>query len=421
MTEQHPGHLSPLLKQATGVQVEHGQGCYLYTNDGQRFLDFTAGIGVTATGHCHPKVVAAAQDQVGKLIHGQYTTVMHEPIMQLSERLGALMPGNIDTLFYASAGTEAAEGALRLARQATGRPNIIVFQGGFHGRTMGAASLTTSGTAYTAGVQPTMGGVIVAPFPHTFRYGWSENETADFCLRELDHILETYSAPGDTAAMFIEPIQGEGGFVPASSRFMAGLRERCDHHGMLLGVDEVQAGYGRTGQFWSHSHFGVQPDIVMTAKGLASGFPLSAFAASNDTMAKGWPGSQGGTYGGNAVACAAALATLDVFEEEGLTDNAATQGAHLRQRLDELASRYQSIADVRGKGLMLGAEIQTDGEGDAALATAITDACEAEGLLLLRCGPRKQIIRWLPPLVVDREQVDIAVDIFDRALASAGA
>ncbi|NNC23154.1 aminotransferase class III-fold pyridoxal phosphate-dependent enzyme [Salinisphaera sp. USBA-960] len=419
MTGSHPGYLSPLLKQATGVNVEHGEGCYLYTSDGQRYLDFTAGIGVTSTGHCHPKVVAAAQEQVGKLIHGQYTTVMHEPLMQLSERLGALMPGDIDTLFYANAGTEAIEGALRLARHATGRPNIIVFQGGFHGRTMGAASLTSSGTAYSAGLQPLMGGVVVAPFPHAFYYGWSEDEAADFCLRELDRILETCSAPSDTAAMFIEPVLGEGGFVPANTRFMAGLRERCSHHGMLLGVDEVQAGYGRTGQFWSHSHFGVQPDIVVTAKGIASGFPLSAFAASNETMARGGPGSQGGTYGGNAVACAAALATLDVFEEEGLTDNAATQGAHLRQRLTDLAARYDCVADVRGKGLMLGVEIQqTGGTSESQLATAITDACEAEGLLLLRCGPRKQVIRWLPPLIVDREQIDKAVDIFERVLAS---
>jgi 4-aminobutyrate aminotransferase-like enzyme len=266
-----------------------------------------------------------------------------------------------------------------------------------------------------------MGGVVVAPFPNALRYGWSEDEAADFCLRELDYILETYSAPADSAAVFIEPILGEGGFVPASTRYMAGLRERCDRHSMLLAVDEVQAGYGRTGKFWSHSHFDAHPDIVMTAKGLASGFPLSAFAASNETMARGWPGSQGGTYGGNAVACAAALATLDVFEEEGLTDNAATQGAHLKQKLDDLAARFECIADVRGRGLMTGVEIQTGGEGDGALAQRIKDACEAEGLLLLRCGPRKQVIRWLPPLVVDRNQIDDGLAIFERALTSAAA
>lgn len=418
MTANRPGHLSPLLKQATDVYAERGEGCYIYATDGRKYLDFTAGIGVTSTGHCHPKVVAAAQEQVGKLIHGQYTTIMHKPIQDLSERLGEKMPGEIDTIFFASAGTEAAEAALRLARQATGRPNIIVFHGSFHGRTMGSASMTTSGTYYRDGLQPLMGGVTIAPFPHQFRYGWSEDETAEFCLRELDFILETYSSPKDTAAAFIEPIQGEGGFVPASTKFMQGLRERCDHHGMLLGVDEVQAGYGRTGKFWSHSHYDVQPDILMTAKGLASGFPLSAFAAPGHIMEKGWAGSQGGTYGGNAVACAAALATLDVIEEEGLVENARDTGAHLKERLGALKPDHDCIADVRGKGFMIGVEIHKDGEPDGDRADRIVKACEAEGVLLLRCGPRKQVVRWLPPLIATREQIDTGVDVFAKALGS---
>ena len=418
MTANRPGHLSPLLKQATDVHAERGEGCYLIDKQGKRFLDFTSGIGVTATGHCHPKVVAAARAQVGKLIHAQYTTIMHQPIQDLSARLGEKMPGDIDTIFYASAGTEAAEGALRLARQATGKPNIIVFHGSFHGRTMGSASMTTSGTYYRDGLQPLMGGVVIAPFPNAFRYGWSEDEAADFCLRELDFILETYSSPQDTAAAFIEPIQGEGGFVPASTRFMQGLRERCDRNGMLLGVDEVQAGYGRTGRFWSHSRYDVQPDILMTAKGLASGFPLSAFAASAGTMEKGWAGSQGGTYGGNIVACAAALATLDVIEEEGLVDNARDTGAHLKERLTALKPKYDCVADVRGEGFMIGVEIHKDGRPDGERAERVAKICEAHGLLLLRCGPGKQVVRWLPPLIATREQIDEGVDIFAQALES---
>ncbi|HET7313279.1 aspartate aminotransferase family protein [Salinisphaera sp.] len=416
MTANRPGNLSPLLKQATDVHAERGEGCYLFDSEGRRYIDFTAGIGVTSTGHCHPKVVAAAQEQVGKLIHGQYTTIMHKPIQDLSARLAGKMPGDIDTIFYASAGTEAAEGAMRLMRHATGRPNIVVFHGGFHGRTMGAASMTTSGTAYTAGLQPIMGGVVVAPFPSAFRYGWSEDEATEFCLRELDYIFDTISSPKDTAGMLIEPIQGEGGFVPANTKFMQGLRERADHHGLVLGVDEVQAGYGRTGKFWSHSHFDVQPDIVMTAKGLASGFPLSAFAAPRSLMEKGWPGSQGGTYGGNVVACAAALATLDVIEEEGLVENAAEQGGHLEQRLESLRDDHECLVDVRGKGFMIGCEIHKDGMPDGDRADRIAKACEASGLLLLRCGPRKQVVRWLPPLVATREQIDEAVDIFAKAL-----
>ncbi len=418
MIGSNKSNLSPLLKQATDVHVDRGEGCYLFDTDGKRYLDFTAGIGVTSTGHCHPKVVAAAQEQIGKLIHGQYTTILHKPIQDLSARLADKMPGDIDSIFYASAGTEAAESAMRLMRHATGRPNIVVFHGGFHGRTMGSASMTTSGTAYTAGLQPLMGGVIVAPFPSAFRYGWSEDQATEFCLQELDYILQTISAPSDTAGMLIEPIQGEGGFIPANTKFMQGLRERCDKHGMLLGADEVQAGYGRTGKFWSHSHFDVQPDIVVTAKGLASGFPLSACAAPRKIMEKGLPGSQGGTYGGNVVACAAALATLDVIEEEGLVDNAGTQGAHLKERLELLADKEDGIGDVRGKGLMVGVEFQKDGKPDGARAEKVAKECEKHGLLLLRCGPGKQVVRFLPPLVVSREQIDEGVDIFAKAVDS---
>jgi len=423
MRQSGPAHtdaLSPLLKQATGVVAERGEGCYLYTHSGERYLDFTSGIGVTSTGHCHPKVVQAAQDQTGRLIHGQYTTVLHEPILKLSQRLADKMPGDIDTLFYASAGTEAVEAVLRLVRQSTRRPNIVVFQNSFHGRTMGSLSLTTSSVGLSTGLQPMMGGVVVAPFPHTFRYGWDEATANAFCLSELDHILATRSAPEDTAAVLVEPIQGEGGFVPANTRFMQGLRERCDRHGMVLVFDEIQSGYGRSGRFWAHEHFGVQPDVVITAKGLASGFPLSAFAASRSLMARGFPGSQGGTYGGNAVACAAALATLDVIEEEGLVDNAAALGRVLHQELAAMQREHPVIGDVRGIGLMTGVEIvdetgQPDGQG----AAALTQACEQRHLLLLRCGPHKQVVRWLPPLIASRDQLDEALGIFRDALRSA--
>lgn len=411
------GHLSPLLKQATSVVVDYGEGSYLYDTDGRQYLDFTSGIGVTSTGHSHPKVVEAAQKQIAKVIHAQYTTVMHQPVLELSARLGERMPGDIDSLFFASAGTEVVEASLRLARQATGRPNVIVFHGSFHGRTMGSLSLTTSSTSLRAGLQPMMGGVVVAPFPHAFRYGWDEDATAEFCLRELDYILATYSAPVETAAMLIEPVQGEGGFVPASKKFMQGLRERADKHGMLLMVDEVQAGYGRSGKFWSHSHFDVQPDVVITAKGLASGFPLSAFGASTALMEKGWLGSQGGTYCGNVVSCAAALATLDVIDEEGLVDNAKERGAQLLDGLESVKSAESCVADVRGMGLMRGIEIHdADGNPDGARAGRIAKNCEKNGLLVLQCAPYKNVVRLLPPLVVTSEQVDKAVDVFAGAV-----
>ncbi|GAB3185504.1 aminotransferase class III-fold pyridoxal phosphate-dependent enzyme [Nesterenkonia halophila] len=409
--------LSPHLKQATPVVAERGEGVHLFDDAGGRWLDFTAGIGVTSTGHCHPKVVAAAQEQVGRLIHGQYTTIMHRPLQQLTERLGEVLPEHLDSLFFSNSGSEAAEAAVRLARQATGKPNIIAFHGGFHGRTMGAASLTTSGTKIRSGFSPLMGGVVVAPFPDADHYGWDQETTTDFALKELDRLFATITSPDDTAAMIIEPVLGEGGYMPANTRFLQGLRERADRHGVLLILDEVQTGWGRTGAFWGKDHFGVEADIMMTAKGLASGFPLSGIAATSEIMAKAWPGSQGGTYGANAVACAAALATLDVIEEEGLVANAAGRGARLREGLEAVAAETAAISDVRGLGLMQGNQFRdADGEPDGATAAAVQQEAARRGLLLLTCGPWGQVVRFIPALVVDDDAVDEALGIWREAV-----
>jgi 4-aminobutyrate aminotransferase len=411
--------LSPVLKQATPVLAERGEGVYLYGEDGRRYLDFTAGIGVTSTGHCHPKVVEAVQKQAATLIHGQYTTVMHRPLLTLSERLGEVLPAGLDAMFYVNSGSEAVEAALRLVRHATGRPNVVVFHGSFHGRTIGAASMTTSATKFRSGFAPLMGGVVVAPFPTAYRYGWSEQEATRFALRELDYVLTTMSAPAETAALFVEPVLGEGGYVPANTEFMQGLRERADRHGFLLVVDEVQTGFGRTGRFWGHDHFSVQPDVLITAKGLASGFPLSAIAAPRDLMAKAWPGSQGGTYGGNAVACAAALATLEVVQSEGLVENADRMGARLREGLAKVAADVPAIGDVRGLGLMLGNEfVNRDGEPDAAAAARVQQAAAAAGLLLLTCGAAGNVVRMIPPLVVTADQIDEALTLWREAIAA---
>ncbi|WP_410653979.1 aspartate aminotransferase family protein [Amycolatopsis sp. lyj-112] len=410
--------LSPLLKQATPVVVDHGEGVYLYDTDGKRHLDFTAGIGVTSTGHCHPHVVSAAQEQIGKLIHGQYTTVMHKPMLELTEKLGGVLPEGLDSLFYSNSGSEAVEAALRLSRQATKRPNVIVFQGGFHGRTVAAASMTTSGTRFSAGISPLMSGVHVAPFPYAFHYGWDEETATKFALRELDYLFATVVAPNETAAFFIEPVLGEGGYVPANPAFMAGLRERADKHGILLVADEIQTGFGRTGKFWGHDHFGVRPDIVLIAKGLASGFPISGIAASEELMAKALPGSQGGTYGGNAVACAAAVATLEVIQREGLVENAAERGRQLLEGVRVIADKSASIGDVRGLGLLVGSEFTTpDGEPDTARAQAAQKAAGAHGLLLLTCGAYMNVVRMVPPLIVNTEQVDDALRIWGDVVA----
>jgi len=412
--------LSPALRQATPVVAVRGEGVHLYDGNGRRYLDFTAGIGVTSTGHCHPRVVAAARRQVGELIHGQYTTVLHRPLLQLTEQLGEVLPSGLDSVFYLNSGSEAVEAALRLSRHATGRQNIVVFAGSFHGRTMGAAALTTAGTKFRAGFGPLMPGVAVAPFPAAYRYGWSEEQVTAFALAELDHLLATTSPPADTAAIFVEPVLGEGGYVPAPPAFLAGLRERADAHGIVLVLDEVQTGFGRTGLFWGHQHAGITPDVIVTAKGLASCLPLSAIAAPRELMAKAWPGSQGGTYGGNAVSCAAALATLEVIADEKLVDNAAEQGRRLADGLREVAADHPVIGDVRGLGLMQAAEFtRPDGAPDPATAArAQREACE-RGLLLLTCGPHANVVRMIPPLVVTAEQVDEAVALWADAVAAA--
>lgn len=411
--------LSSTLKQATGVLAARGEGVYLFDEDDRRYLDFTAGIGVTSTGHCHPRVVEAAQRQVGTLIHAQYTTVMHRPLLTLVERLGDVLPSALDRTFFANSGSEAVEAALRLARQSTGRPNVVVFHGGFHGRTVAAASMTTSGTKFRAGFGPLMGGVVVAPFPSPTHYGWTQDEATSFALKELDFILQTVSAPNETAAFFVEPVLGEGGYVPANTAFLQGLRERADRHGIHLVLDEVQTGWGRTGRFWGHDHFEIEPDILITAKGLASGFPLSGIAARSDIMEKAWPGSQGGTYGANAVACAAAIATLDVIQEEKLVDNARDRGEELRAALQHVASHHPAIQDVRGLGLMLGNEFRTaDGEPDGATALAAQQEAAKRGLLLLTCGAWGQVVRFIPALVVDSGQIEEAAGIWEDAVTA---
>ena len=409
--------LSPHLKQATPVTVDHAFGSSVYDVEGRRHLDFTAGIGVVSTGHCHPRVVDAAQQQVGSLIHGQYTTVQHRPLLELTERLTQVLPQHLDTLFFANSGSEAVEAALRLTRQATRRPNIIVFQGGFHGRTVATASMTTSGTRFSAGFSPLMSGVHVAPFPTAYRYGWSEQQATEFALQELDYLFATVTSADEVAAFVVEPVLGEGGYIPGNAEFFAGLRERADRHGILLVMDEIQTGFGRTGKYFGHQHFGVLPDIITFAKGIASGFPLSGIAASEELMSQAWPGSQGGTFGANAVACAAAVVTIDVIAEEQLVDNAALRGTQLLEGARQRA--IDAIGDVRGLGLMVGSEFTaSDGSPDTARAQAAQQEAARRGLLLLTCGAHMNVVRMIPPLVVTEEEIDEGLTLWSEVLAT---
>jgi 4-aminobutyrate aminotransferase len=414
-------HLSPVWPHYTDILVDHAEGPYIYGADGRRYLDFTSGIGVTNTGHCHPAVVAAAQAQVGKIIHAQANILFHRPMLELVDELRTITPPHLHSFFFSNSGAEAVEASVKLARHATKRPNVIVFQGSFHGRTVGAMSLTTSNTIYRVGYQPLMPGVFVAPYPYAYRYGWDDATTVAFCLRELRALLQMQTAPSETAAVLIEPVLGEGGYVVPPDGFLAGVQAICREHGILFMVDEVQSGFGRTGAWFAHEHWGVEPDVIVMAKGIASGFPLSGIAARPELMAHWLPGTHGGTYGGNAVSCAAAAATIRVMRDEGLLANAVQMGGALTEGLHQLQASHSGIGDVRGKGLMVAVEfVTTDGQPDAKRAKALLPACRERGLLLLTCGSWGNVVRWIPPLIVDEEHVDEGLAAFGAALDAVG-
>jgi len=417
MDENKLQALSPIWSRASDLVAVRGEGATLYDEDGNAYLDFTSGIGVTNTGHCHPRVVEAIRQQAGQLLHGQANIVWHPPLIQLVAELQTIVPPHIDGFFFSNSGAEAVEGALKLARMATGRTNVIVFQGSFHGRTVGTMSLTTSKTIYRAGYQPLMPGVFVAPYPYAYRYGWEDEQTSQWCLEELRYLLLTQTAPHETAAILVEPVLGEGGYVVPPASFMQGLRQISSEHKILLIIDEIQSGFGRTGRWFAHEHFDISPDILVIAKGLASGLPLSGVLAPLSLMEKWTPGSHGGTYGGNAVATAAAVATIQTIREERLVENAQARGSQLMDGLRRLQARYPGIADVRGLGLMIGVEFRdADGKPDTSTAKAVQKACFEERLLLLTCGPWDNTIRWIPPLIVTEEQIDVGLQIFERAL-----
>lgn len=412
--------LSPVMPHLTDVVVDHAEGIYIYDNKGNRHIDFTSGIGVTNTGHCHPNVVKAIQEQASKLIFGQINCVIPPTTLELADTLKPLMPQGIDTFFFSNSGAEAIEGAVKLAKAATKRTNIISFVGSFHGRTALAMALTGSKTVYRSGYQPLPSGIFFAPFPYVYRYGWDEETTVDFCVQELEMLLKSQSAPEETAAIIIEPVLGEGGYVPAPPRFLKEVRKICDKYGILLIFDEIQTGFGRTGRWWGHVRSEVAPDIMVMAKGLASGMPMSAIAAPRRLMEKWMTGTHGGTYGGgNAVVMAAAIATIKTIQQEKLVDNAAAMGEHLMDGLTELQSRFPVIGDVRGWGLMVATEFTHNGKPDADTAKAVQRACLDHNLLLLTCGTNNNVIRWIPPLVVNKSQIDEALTVFNTALESA--
>lgn len=412
-------HLSPVWTHQSNIIVDHAEGSYIYATDGRKILDFACGIGVTNTGHCHPKVVAAIREQAGLLLHGQANLVTHKPMLELVDELRTIVPPHIDGFFFSNSGAEAVEGALKLARHATGRPNVIVFQGSFHGRTVATMTMTTSKTSYKNGYQPLMPGVFVAPYPYAMKYGWDEEKTSQWCLDELETLLASQTAPQETAAIFIEPVLGEGGYVVPPLSFMKGLREICTKHGILLVADEIQSGFGRTGKWFAHQYFDIETDIMTVAKGLASGMPISGVFSRMDLMKKWIPGSHGGTYGGNAVACAAGVATIRAMKEEKMLENALARGSQLMTGLSHLREKYPQIADVRGRGLMVGTEFRdAKGKPDKPTAKGVVAECAKRNMMLLTAGTWDNTIRWIPPLIVTQSQMNDALGIFEESLAA---
>jgi 4-aminobutyrate aminotransferase len=411
-------HMTPAYSRIFNFVADHAEGSYIYTDDGRKFLDFTCGIGVTNTGHCHPKVVEAIREQAGNFIHAQANIVIHKPMLQLIEELRKVTPPSIDSYYFANSGAEALENAVKIARVATGRQNVIVFSGSFHGRSSGTMALTTSKTVYRTGFGPLPSGIFVSPFPYAFRLKMTEAEASDYALEQLEYLLAAQTAPKETAAILIESVLGEGGYVVPPKSFMKGLREICDRHKIMLIFDEVQSGFGRTGRWFAFEHFEVEPDIMTAAKGIASGMPLSGVFSSTDIMLKLDVGSIGGTYGGNAVACAAAVGTIRAMREENMLENAAERGIQLMTGLRKFQEEYPQIGDVRGKGLMVGTEFVVNGRADKAkqLVKDVIHSAEEKGLLLLSCGTYDNTLRWIPPLNVTSEQINIGLQIFGESL-----
>jgi len=373
---------------------------------------------VTNTGHCHPKVVEAIREQAGLFLHAQANIVIHKPMLQLVEELRKVVPPSIDSFFFANSGAEALENAVKIAKAATGRQNIIVFNGSFHGRTHATMALTTSKTGYRTGFGPLPAGIFVSPFPYAFHLGMSEEKASAYALEQLEYLLASQTAPKDTAAILIESVMGEGGYIVPPASFMKGLREICDKHGILLIFDEVQSGFGRTGKWFALEHFGVVPDIITAAKGIASGMPLSAVFTRTDIMKKLDVGSIGGTYGGNAIACAAGVATIKAMRDEKMLENASERGIQLMTGLRKFQEEYPQIGDVRGLGLMVGTEFIVDGSQAKAkpMVKQIIQSAEKQSLLLLSCGTYDNTLRWIPPLNVTAEQINDGLKIFGEAL-----
>lgn len=426
LLEKDARYLAPTPARCFDVVAERAAGTYLWDVNGRRYLDFTMGIGVNNIGHCHPRVIEAARAQMTKLIHCASVT-HHRLNIELAERLAEITPGRLDSVFFNNSGGEAVDAAIKMARFVTGRPNVISFSGAFHGRTLLATALTTAKSHYREGYEPLPSGIYTVDYPYCYRC--PVNQVPDRCELEcfslIEGLFERQVKPHTVAAIIMEPVQGEGGYiVPASgykqhSGYLQRLRRLCDDNGILLVFDEVQSGFGRTGKWFACQHWDVEPDVMIMAKGIASGFPMAGIISRQALMDRWTVGRHGSTYGGNPVACAAAVASISVIEEEDLLAHATAAGLEIMNRLQSLGKRYPLIGEVRGLGLMIGVEI-VDGnrEPDGAAAQSLIGEFFRRGLLLLDCGKKDHVFRLIPPLNVSDAEIDEAFRIIEQGLAA---
>ncbi len=408
--------MAPVITPDSQIEIIEGDGSWVTDTNGKRYLDFACGIAVTNLGHRPPAVQAAAQDQLSRLWHaGQ--SFLYESRANAAERIVAAAPESIEQMFFMNSGAEAVEAAIKLAKKTSGRQGVIAFRGGFHGRTMGSVSFTTSNSKYRRGYHPILPSVFVAPFPHPYRWGMSQEDANAYALNELRLMFKHEVMPDEIAAFLFEPLQGEGGYYPASREFMQAVRDLADEHGILLVADEVQSGFGRTGDFFTSQVYGIDPDILVMGKAIANGLPLSGVGASREIFSKWPPGSHGSTFGGNPVSCAASAAVIDMLHD--VIPGVAERSDLAFTRLRDLQERHRIIGDVRGLGLMIGVELVKEGrEPDSEAFAKISQSAEDLGLFILGCGPDNNVIRFVPPLNVSLDDLEMGIDILDRSITA---
>lgn len=418
--EKYEKCFTPALHLYWPIAIKRGEGIYVESTEGKRYMDFSSGLAVLNIGHSHPRVMEAARRQLENYVHtgGIYYS---RTVAEAAERLTSVTPAGLDMLFFSNSGAEAVEGALKAARYVTGRQGIVAFTGAFHGRTLGAVSVTTSSARYRNRYHPLLPSVFHSPYPSCYRcpLRLSPENCGCSCFNYLENILRHQISPDEVAAIIIEPVIGEGGYIPAPREFLVKLRKLCDESGIILIFDEVQSGMGRTCNWFASDHYGVVPDIMTVAKGIASGFPLSAVVGKRAIMSE-WPaGAHGTTFGGNPVSCAASLATIEVMAENGLLAASRTLAGKAMTRLGSIAASTRAIGDVRGIGFMTGIEfVREGGEPDRDSCDRVLESCLARGLILINCGPERNIIRFIPPINVREKELDRALTILEESVVS---